>query len=147
VLHRHGEHRGRRRLAVGAGDRDAAPTGHQRREGLGPQQHPQAALAGGDQLRVRLADRRGHHHGVDVVDVGGLVAEVDGRAERTQRGGGAGVLGVAARHGRAAGEQDPRDAAHAGAADADQVDASELLAHRPLTASWTSATSATSASR
>jgi hypothetical protein len=56
--------------------------------------------------------------------VPGGVADLDAGAERAQGEHGGRVLGVGAGHPYPAGQQDPGDAAHPGATDADQV-------HRP----------------
>jgi hypothetical protein len=123
VLQRHGEHRRRRGLAVRAGDRDAAPAGHHAGQRCRAREHGDAAALRLDDLRVARPDRRRGDDGVDVADVGGVVADVHDPAQRGQRGERPGVLGVAAGDEDAAGEQDARDAAHAGAAYADEVDA------------------------
>ncbi len=168
VLQRHREHRGGRRLAVRAGDGDAAVALHQSREGLGPPHHAQPALARGDQLGVLGLDGRRDDDGVGLGDVRRVVADPRVDADGTQRRDTTGVLRVAAAHGHPTRHQDARDAGHACAADADHVHATQrcevggLGRHRSppavvrvppsadgpaASASRTSATSLSSASR
>lgn len=117
-----GEHRRGGRLAVGAGDRDGAQTVHQRGERVGAVDDGDVQLGGADQLGVVGADGAGDdHRGRVVGQVSGGVPDVDGRTQRAQSLGGGGLLGVAARHLRAALGEDLRDARHSGAADADEV--------------------------
>ncbi len=132
VLQGDREHRGRRGLAVGAGDRDGAAPGHHRGQRRGARQHQAAGGAGRGQFGVGLPDRGGDHDGVGIADLLGLVPDVHPGAERAQRGQRGGVLGVAAGDGDAAGQQDPRDAGHAGPADADEVHPAELVGRRDL---------------
>ncbi len=124
-----GEHGGGGRLAVGAGDGDRAQAVHQGREGVGAVHDRDAALVGGGQLGVVRADRGGDDDAGGVLgEVVGRVADVDRHAEGAQGVGRRGVLGVAARHLRAALREDLRDARHAGSADADEV--------RPVHRGW-----------
>ena len=113
-LQRDGQQRGRRRLAVGAGDGDRPPVAHERGQPLGPVQHGDAALAGGDELDVVVADRGAHDDRVGALLVGLVEAHPDRcpfGLERPQHGH---VLGVAAGHGDAARQHDACDARHAG---------------------------------
>lgn len=82
---------------------------------------------GADDLGVRLGDGRGDHDDVGPhgVDGGGLVTNVDLDASGLELADVARALEVAARHDDAAFVQDERDAAHARATDADDVDALE----------------------
>ena len=112
-----------------AGDRDLVEALAQRGEhlGTGPDVDPQ--LAGADDLGVGLGDGRGGHDDVgrDGIDGGGLVADVDLDARLLELAHVARGLEVAAGHVAAALVQDERDAAHAGAADADEVRAADGL--------------------
>jgi hypothetical protein len=113
-------------LAVGAGDRDADPVGHQRGQRLGAVQHAQPALARPDQLGVAAADRGGHHEGVDVLDLRGVVTDVHphpGVAQAVQRGA---LGGVGAGDGQPARDQQSGHGGHARAADPDQVHPAEV---------------------
>lgn len=115
------QHRGGGGLAVGA-DRDGAQAVHQGGEGVGAVHDRDAQLGGADQLRIVLADGRGHDHAARVVgEVLRRVPDVHGGAQGAQRVGGRGLLGVAARHLGAALGEDLGDARHSGAADADEV--------------------------
>ncbi len=113
-----------RALAVAAGDADADLALHEARDHLGALDHGDAALAGGDELRV-VADRgRGGDDEVGVADVGGGVrADDDARAERLQRVGEGRAAQVGAGDFGAPGEQDAADGGHVHAADAHEVDA------------------------
>jgi hypothetical protein len=87
-------------------------------------------------LRVRLADRRGDHEQVRSVHVRGVVAECHPRSELLQSGDrvlDCGQVAAGDLQGRRQ-EQDLRDAAHAHAARADEVDPES---RRNLT-EWTS---------
>ncbi len=69
VLQCDGEHRGRRRLAVGAGDGDRAPLGHDRRQGSRPRAGPATgARRASTTSGFVLADGRGHHDGVGAAE-------------------------------------------------------------------------------
>ena len=118
VLQRDGEHRGGRGLAVRARDGDAAVARHDGGERLGAAHHAHAALAGRDPLGVVSG------MAVETMTVStpatmlGVVADAGVDADGPQRREPARVLGVAAGHRDAAGDQDAGDAGHAGAADA-----------------------------
>ena len=126
VEHRR-DHGARRGLAVGARDGHSRVAQRQRRQHLGARPDLDAQLAGADDLGVRLGDGRGDHDDVGPhgVDGGGLVANVDLDASGLELADVARALEVAARHDDAALVQDERDAAHARATDADDVDALE----------------------
>ena len=78
------EHRRGRRLAVGAGDRHPATSGHQRGQGVRTLQHRGTGRERRDHLRVVQRDGAGDHNGVDARDVASIVADVDGRPESPQ---------------------------------------------------------------
>src|SRR5262249_26227351 len=90
-------------------------------------QDPQTALAGGDELDVVGRDGRRVDHGVGALEVGRLVGAVYRAAERGERGQRRPLPQFAAGHRDLAGQQQPREAAHADAADADQVHPTEIL--------------------
>ena len=74
VEHRR-HHRGRRGLAVRAGDRDAAFQPHQLGQHLGAPHHRQALRARRDELGIVALDRGGDDDHVGAVDVLGVVAD------------------------------------------------------------------------
>ena len=114
-------HGGGRRLAVGAGDRDAAPQRHEAGEHLRPAQDGDAPLLGGTELGVVARHRRRDDDHGRLVEV--LLAVTD--RHRNARGGEharvAVLLQVRALDADAHLVQDEGDAAHAGAADPDEV--------------------------
>ena len=69
------DHRGRRGLAVGAGDRDAALQPHQFGEHFGAAHHRNALRARRHQFGIVALDRGRDHKHVGAVDVLGLVAD------------------------------------------------------------------------
>uniref|UniRef100_A0A0N4Z3P8 LigA n=1 Tax=Parastrongyloides trichosuri TaxID=131310 RepID=A0A0N4Z3P8_PARTI len=117
------DHRGRRRLAVGAADADRELQPHQLGQHLGPTDQRYAAFARHHQLGVRRLDRRGIDHRRDALGhMGRVVADVDAGAQFLEPLGVGAGLGVRALHLIADLQHDLGDAAHADAADADEVD-------------------------
>ena len=90
-------------------------------------EHPEPRGPGRGELGVVLADGRGDDDGVDALEVGRVVPHRDGRAGGPQRREHRGVGGVGAADPHAAGQQQPRDGGHAGAADADEVHGPERV--------------------
>ena len=131
-----GDHRRGGRLAVGAGHGDAAAQLHDAGEHLGAPQHRQAGGARRAQLRVALGDGRGRHDQGGVAEVGGVVADGDRDAGLDEVTRVARRLEVRAAHVDAELVEHRGDAAHARAADADEVDrlreVPRLVAHQPL---------------
>ena len=120
------DHRGGRGLAVGAGDGDAAFQPHQLGQHLGAAHHRQALRAGGHEFRIVALDRRGDDDHLGAVDVLGLMADRDLDALVAQPVD-VGAFGcVRALHRIAEIAQHLGDAAHADAADPDEVDGSDL---------------------
>ena len=120
------DHGGRRRLAVGAADADRELQTHQLGQHLGAAHQRNAAFARHDQFRVRRLDRRGIDHRRDALGhMGGVVADVDAGAQLLEPLGVGAGLGVRAGHLIADLQHDLGDAAHADAADADEVDRPE----------------------
>jgi hypothetical protein len=76
-----GDEGGRRRLAVGAGDRHRVLHAHQLGEHLGARDDRDLEGAGADDLRVRRRDGARVHDDVRADDVLRLVADVDAHAE------------------------------------------------------------------
>src|SRR5581483_11902588 len=133
------QQRGRRRLAVGPGDRHRRPLAADLLEQLGAAQDGDTALACGLDLGVGPRDRRGDGDGVDVTDVGLPVADVDLDAdalEAPQRGR---VLQVRTGDPFAHGGEDRGDGAHARATGAHHVHGVEVLERH---AAWASRSSA-----
>ena len=129
---RHRQHRGGRRLAVGAGDGDHGVPGHRRLQPGRPGQDPQPPGPALDDLGVVVVGGRGHDEGVGVADVLGGVPQVDGYADLAHRREERGVLVVAAGDGHALLGHDPGDRRQPGAADADEVDAPEVDGRRDV---------------
>jgi len=78
------------------------------------------------QLGVVGADGAGHDQRVDVAQVGRVVTDLDQRTAGAQCRHGTRVARVASGHLETPAQHDARDAAHAGAADADEVDPAQL---------------------
>ena len=93
------DHRGRRGLAVGAGDRDAAFQPHQFGQHFGAAHHRDALGARRHQFRIVALDRGRDHDHVGAVDVLGLVADRDLDALVAQPRDIAALGGVRALHG------------------------------------------------
>ncbi len=129
-----GEHRGQQAggggLTVGAGDGDAVAIAHQLGEHLRTRHHRDALLQGQRDFRVTGVHRAGNHQHVGTVHVAGVVAEEDFRAEALQALGDGRGLEVGTGDFVTQVEQHLGDAAHAGAADADEVHAADT-AHAP----------------
>ena len=109
-------------LAMGAGDRDAAPQPRDLAQQVPAVQYRKAALAGRGQLGVVLGDRRGHHHLARLGQVRGVMADrgFDPVLAQAPAVGGVGAIGAAD-----VGAQRPRhqrEAAHSRAADPDEVE-------------------------
>ena len=124
-LQGHGEHRGGRRLAVRAGHADAAGTGHQRGQRLGPDHHGDAPLPGRLHLDVVRADRRRHHDrggaGRQQFEIRRIVADHGAHSAVGQAGQHVRALRVRSGHQKSAIGQDPGNGAHPGSAHPDQV--------------------------
>ena len=112
---------------MGAGDRDDPAAEHQRGKRARPVQHPDAAPPGLGQLRVAGPDRARHDKRVRVTEVAGAVADVHPGTERAEFGQHGGSGGVAAGDGDPAGQHDPGNPGHPGAADAGEVHPPEIL--------------------
>ena len=113
-------------LAVGAGDGNADSVPHQLAEHLRPRDHGDATRAGTFDFGVVGGDgARGHDDIGRPADIegGGRVADAGGGAERRQMSGRGGRHEIGTGHLMAFPEQHLGDAGHAGAADADEVDA------------------------
>ena len=111
-----------------AGDRDAVLHAHQLAEHLGARDHRNLARARGLDLGVVALDRARHDDDVGLAEVVGAVALLDRAADRREVARDLGVVHVRARHAVAHVGEHLGDAAHAHAADADEVDLGVLLA-------------------
>ena len=118
-----GDHRGGGGLAVHAGDRDAVLQAHQFGEHLGARNDGNVRGAGRGDFGIVGANRRADDNHFGAGDVVGAVAFEDDRAERGQTLGDRRGLQVGAGNLVAEVEQDLGNAAHADAADADEVHA------------------------
>ena len=119
-----GNERGRRRLSVRSGDSDAAFQPHEFREHFGAPHDRQALGARGDKLGIVALDRGGNDHHVGAVDIFSLVPDRDFHALVAQSLDVGAIGDVGTGHAVAEIGQDFGNAAHANAADADEV-------HRP----------------
>ena len=124
-----GDEAGRRRLAVRAGDRDALLQAHQLGQHHGARHDRHAARARGDHLGVVGAHRGRRDDRLGAGDVIGVVADRDADAERGERPRRRALALVGARDRVAEVVQDLGDAAHAGTADADEVDVLDGVLH------------------
>ena len=126
--HRHGRGGG---LAVRPGEEHLGVALHELAKQVGAADHRDSLLCGAHQLRVVLGDRgeAGHHDGRELsgkLEVFARVADGHLRALQAQRADRARLLHVRTGDHGAAVEQDVGHAGHAGAADADEVDAGEV---------------------
>src|SRR5690606_11348215 len=85
------------------------------------------------------ADGGGRDQGARALDVLGRMADQDARAQRRQPPRHGGFLDVGAADGIAQVQQDLGDAAHARAADADEMDVADAVLHADSSRLWTQA--------
>ena len=124
-----GHQAGGGRLAVRAGDGDAAFESHQLGQHLRARHDRDFPFAGGDDFRIIRLDRRRDHDGIGAGDVLGGMADGDADAlafEAAGRGAG-GEIGAADVEIEVG--EDFGDAAHPGTADADEVNVLDLVFH------------------
>jgi hypothetical protein len=114
---------------VGAGHGDAVLQAHQLGQHLGAGDGRHLSLPGRLDLDVAGGDGRGVHEHVDALHVLGLVSDDDLGAQPLQTLDRLVAPLVGAAHLVAEVEQDLRDAGHADAADADEVDVLVALKH------------------
>ena len=126
-----GDHRRRRGLAVRAADRDRPFEPHQLAQHLGATHHRQLAGPRRQHLGIVLLDRTRHDHDLGAGDIVGAVADRDLDAELGQPSRVGAVGDVAALHLVAEIVQHLGDAGHADAADADEMDQSDIERQRP----------------
>src|SRR5499427_9471639 len=125
------DHRGGRGLAVGARDGNAVLEAHQLGEHLGAGDRRDLLPAGGLDLDVVARDRRRIDDHVRALDVAGLVADEDLRAQLREPLDGLAPLLIGARHAVAEVQEYLSYAGHADAADADEMDLLIALKHGP----------------
>ncbi|SOY49839.1 hypothetical protein CBM2585_A160381 [Cupriavidus taiwanensis] len=116
-------------LAVRAGDGHALLQPHQFGQHHRARHHRDALAARGQYFGVVAADGGRHHHRVGAAHVGSVMAVHDGGAQRRQAPRGGVVAHVRARDLVSQVQQDLGDAAHAGAADAHEVDVLDDMLH------------------
>ena len=124
-----GDQAGGRRLAVRASDGHALAQAHQLGQHERARHHGNLARARSLYLGVVALHGRGGHHGIGPLDVGGVVAHMGGDAQALQAAQRGAVRQVRARHLVAQVVQHLGDAAHAGAAHADEVNVTDSVFH------------------
>ncbi|MCY1397037.1 hypothetical protein D9M71_120250 [compost metagenome] len=117
-------------LAVGTGDGDAVAVAHQLGEHFRARHHRDAALQGDRNLGVGFVHGAGHHQHIGVLGVLGAMADEDLRTETLQALSHDRRLEVGAGNPVAQVQQHFGDAAHAHAADADEVDTTDAAHFR-----------------
>ena len=129
-----GEHRGQQAggggLAMGAGHGDAVTVAHQLGEHLGTRHHRNPPLQRGSDFRVAGVDGAGNHQYISLLGVLRTVPDENGRPEVFQALGHGRCLEVGTGHFVTQVEQHLGDAAHAHAADTDEVNTADT-AHAP----------------
>ena len=108
-------------LAVRTGDRDAAVEAHQLGQHFGARHHRNALRARRQALHVVGLDGAGNHHHIGAIDMRRRMAFENGRAQGLQALGRLTVVLVRTADLITQGHHDFGDAAHAGAADADEM--------------------------
>ena len=122
-------HRGGGGLAVTAGDADPVLQPHEFAEHLGARDDRNATPARFDQLRIAAVHRRGIDNHVRALDIVGGVAGVHRATEQHDTIGGVAGPEIRTGDGIAETEQHLGDPAHAGSADADEVNVTGAI-HR-----------------
>ena len=117
-----GDHRGRRGLAVRAGDADGALAVDELAEHLRPADHTNPPLVRRIDLGVLPFDGGGDDDGVDAVQVGRVVADGDTDAAAHEEIGGRGGAEIASGYRYSRVLEDFGDATHPDSADADEMD-------------------------
>src|SRR5205814_7863318 len=124
------DHRGRRRLAVSPRDFDRPLEPHELAQHFRAPYHGNEARARRHHLGIIGLHCRGDHHHLGVGQVLGLVADLHENAELLQPVYIGAVNEIATLHGIAEIVQDLGDAAHADAANADEVDLADVERQR-----------------
>ena len=120
---------------MGAGDGDRLLEPHQLAEHLGATHHRQEPLAGELQFGIVALDRRGNDDDLGFAEVGRVVADRHRHAEPAEPLHVGVLCDVGALHPVAEIDQHLGDAAHADAADADEMHRSDVLRHLHAVAS------------
>ena len=126
---RRDDHRRRGGLAVGARHRDQAVPLGQPGQRDGTVQHGEAGGPRREVFRVVFRDGAGDHDGVGTENVLGRVTDRHADAFRPERADGVGVPDVRPADRDACRDEKVGDAAHSGAADADEVDPPDAFRH------------------
>ena len=121
-----GDERGGRGLAVRPCDGNAALEPHQLGQHLGAAHDRQALGTCGNELRVVALDRGRHHHHLGIAERGGGMADGNLGAFLAQAFDVGAVGSVRTLHGVAEVDEHLGDAAHADAADPDEVDRTDV---------------------
>ena len=119
----HRQHRGRRRLSVGPGHREAVLQAHQLAEHLRARDHRDLLPICSDNLNVVIPDCCGANHDMHAVDVARQMADEDVPTEAAQALHYRGLLHIGARDLISKVQQQLGDAGHSAAADANKMDA------------------------
>ena len=125
-IEQRGDHRGRRGLAVGAGDRDRLLHAHQLGEHFGAADPRQAALGGGCDFRIIVLDRGRADDHRGIAEIVGVMADRDRDSLLAQFLDDIAVGDIAALHRIAELVHDLGDARHADPADADEMDGADV---------------------
>jgi hypothetical protein len=126
-LQRHGRHRGRRGLSVGAGHGHGPFVDHERGQGTGAVEDAQSPALRLDEFGVVLADGRGDDEGVGLAEVVRRMPDRHGGAQGSQHVDDGGFLRVRTRDVDSVHDHDPGDSGHPRSADADEVDGTEFV--------------------
>mmetsp|Transcript_6954 Transcript_6954/g.29338 ORF Transcript_6954/g.29338 Transcript_6954/m.29338 type:complete len:488 (-) Transcript_6954:357-1820(-) len=129
-LDQDGRHqRARRRLAMRAGDRDAAAQPHQLGQHGGAWHHRDLPRARGQHLRVVRGHGRARHQHLGMADMRCGMADLDAQPQAAQPLGGGALGRVGTADLEAELVQDLGDAAHAGTTDADEMQPLQRVLH------------------
>jgi len=115
---------------MGASDRDIELEPHQLGQHLCPAHDRQATTARGGQLNIVVFDSAGDHDNRCIADVIGALADMDGRTHSGETFKDRAFTKIAALHRIAEIKHDFCDAAHADAADADEMNRAEIFGRR-----------------
>ena len=132
VLQHVRQHGGGGGLAMRAGHRHRTAAGHRRYQRLRPVQDTQPPLARLHQLQVVVRNRGRIDHRVHAIQIGWLVAQVDGASQGPQRRQRRPLPQLATGHRDAPGQQQPGQTSHPDSAHPDQVDRPQLLGGQRL---------------
>ncbi len=124
------DHAGRGGLAVGAGHRHEPARSDQPVQSLGTMDDMQPALLRRQELRILRPDGAGVHDRVGIAEVRGVVPDVHRRSRSRERTEVVAVGSVGTGDADTGIEEHPRESAHAGTTDADEVGVGDGLGDR-----------------